>query len=104
MTRRPPPPMLTDATARRIKALLWAGQTAESISATLSSESARVSRDTIKAIAAGVRWASVEWPDGSKGKLPAARRAKITAARSQLLKQSGATLKKLLDGPGGPDA
>lgn len=99
----PQPNTLTEPLVRRIKSRLWYGETAQTIAEALSTPTLTISIDTIRGIAAGVRWKHVPWPvlDASghdlTGGLPSWRRAQINAARQQLLRDGSAALRRLLD-------
>lgn len=95
MPRRPI--TLTDALAAQIKSRLWGGETAQAISDGLSTLTLRVTVDTIRAIAAGVRWRHTPWPDESTGKLSIRRRRQISDARMRVLRDSTAAIRRILD-------
>lgn len=86
-----PTTVLSPEHVARIKERLWYGDTAESIAADY-----RIGSSLILGVRSGQRWATIQWPDGSVGKLPEKRAKQILKARREAQRRVPTEVAKIL--------
>lgn len=74
---------LTPVQVKHIKAQIWVGRFYQDIA-----EAYGVGEATIAAVAMGIRWRDVPWPDGTTGRLSTERRAFITRLRDRAMRRA----------------